>query len=160
MAMTVFLADQFLKQMAAVFIPQGTVIPVIPQLLALTRVVNLGFSFGLSFGSGTTSFLVMFSVFVLLFFVGFRWTLPPNAYIQKTAIALILGGTIGNLIDRVFFGGVIDFIQVTTFNVQWPVFNISDVAIIMGVSIYCGFYLSEHCLDIGSQDTGMPGDAV
>lgn len=144
MAVAVFLVDQLLKQMAQIFVPHGGAIQVIPDFFAFTRVVNLGFSFGLSFGDGTTGFLVTFSVFVLLFFVGFRWTLPSDAYIQKTAIALILGGTIGNLIDRVIYGGVIDFIQMTTFGIQLPVFNVSDVAIVIGVSIYCGYYLSGH----------------
>jgi signal peptidase II len=137
-ALAIFFSDQLVKRTILKTFAVGQNMQVIGSWLSLTRVNNHGCSFGLHFGDGTTEFLVAFSLFVVFFFVNLRMKLPENAWLQKFAIALILGGTLGNLLDRLMYKSVVDYIQTKAFGIAWPVFNISDITIVVGVIIYCG----------------------
>ena len=101
----------------------------------LTRVHNTGAVFGLFQGQ---SFLLTIIALVgvaalLLYALLFHRTLPfLGTWLGKLAFGLVLGGTVGNLIDRIYLGYVTDFIAVGI----WPAFNIADSAIVIGVSIF------------------------
>lgn len=114
-------------------------------ILRIIHIQNTGAAFGI-FKDHTLALITVdfIGIFVILFFViGLRnrWLLVRHMLVQ-TSIGLILGGTIGNLIDRLRMGRVTDFID---FKV-WPVFNLSDASVIVGVIIlaYCLIFLAER----------------
>lgn len=101
-------------------------VPVIPNLFRLTYVHNYGAAFGILQNRRGLFIFVSIVVFALVFY--FYKQLPKD-WISKMAIGLALGGTVGNLIDRVFLGYVIDFFELP----YWPVFNVADSAIVVGM---------------------------
>lgn len=102
----------------------------------LTHVHNTGAAFGLFQGQSFALIIVSLVVItVLLLYAFFIYRRFPflDDRLSKSALGLILGGTVGNLIDRIGFGGVTDFISVGTW---WPAFNIADSAVTVGVIIF------------------------
>ena len=127
---SVVLIDQLSKFLALQYLSSQTSILLIPQVLDLTLVRNPGVAFGLFSGYAPALFTVITVSLVLLFLIANRTHGTSAA--DRWALSLILGGAIGNWIDRLRFGAVIDFID---FRV-WPVFNLADAAITIGVSLY------------------------
>lgn len=128
MALAVLVADQATKWLALEFLSSVSTVPVIPGVFHLTLVRNSGVAFGLFQGYGLWITLVTLGVLAGLF----RTTLRPGgAKWVPFCLALILGGAIGNLMDRMRFGGVIDFLD---FRI-WPVFNLADSCITVGATL-------------------------
>jgi signal peptidase II len=92
----------------------------------IIHVHNTGASFGILQGQQT--FLIGFSLLVI---AGVLWYLPQIPFHRTAYLAMILGGTIGNLIDRVSYGFVVDYLSIPF----WPAFNIADMAISFGALI-------------------------
>ena len=106
----------------------GATLPLFPPVLSLTYVQNTGAAFGLFKGQHTL--FIVLSVCVIAW-VGRQLATPGAVHgVARWALALILGGASGNLIDRVRLGYVIDFLDLH----WWPVFNIGDSAITVGVT--------------------------
>lgn len=101
----------------------------------IVMVWNKGVSFGmLTQDSALGSWLLVgLSVIITIWFV--IWLFTAKSTIQKTAIALVIGGAIGNAIDRVRFNGVIDFLDFHAFGWHYPAFNVADSCIVVGVII-------------------------
>ncbi|MGI6143239.1 MAG: signal peptidase II [bacterium] len=102
-------------------------IPLIPGVFHLTYVQNTGAAFG--FLRGKTLFFIAVAVLVLGFIIFLIPRLPRGNLLLRVVFGLLLGGALGNLIDRIRFGYVVDFLD---FRI-WPVFNIADMAIVVGV---------------------------
>jgi len=122
-------------------------IPVIEGLLNLTYIRNTGAAFGIFAGSAEIfrrPFLILVSVLASVFIVTLLRRLADSERGLVIALTFVLGGAIGNLIDRVFYGEVIDFLDVYWRDYHWPAFNIADSFITIGVTIalYC-FYKHE-----------------
>jgi signal peptidase II len=104
-------------------------------IFQIVRVQNTGSSFGLFQGHSFALAIVAFVgiafllVFALILYPRF---FPSDNLLGRLALGLILGGTIGNLIDRLRFGGVTDFISLG----WWPAFNIADSAIVVGAILF------------------------
>jgi signal peptidase II len=100
----------------------------------LTYTRNSGVAFGL--GAGTSFPFYIFSIVaagaILYLFLRSR----VHGLARQLALAMILGGALGNLIDRVRFGEVVDFIQIGTDRWYWPVFNVADAAVSVGVVLF------------------------
>lgn len=132
---SVVLIDQLSKFLALRYLSPQTSVPLIPQVLDLTLVRNPGVAFGLFSGYAPVLFTVITISLVLLFLIANRThagAAHGTSMADRWALSLILGGAIGNWIDRLRFAAVIDFID---FRV-WPVFNIADTAITIGVGLY------------------------
>ncbi len=117
-------------------------IPVLPEFFSLTYIRNPGAAFGLLASSGQTFRLVFFgltSVFALGLLGMIFFRLRQDDWVGQLSIAGILGGAIGNLLDRVRFGEVIDFLDFYVNGYHWPAFNVADAAISVGV-----FFLILH----------------
>ncbi|MEW6182441.1 MAG: signal peptidase II [Bacillota bacterium] len=128
---TVLLADQLSKLLVFRSLLGKTV--GLPGLLTLHYVRNSGAAFGF-FGNWTPFLIVLSLVLVTLVFAGYNRIKAAPVYWQW-GIGLLLGGAVGNLIDRLRFGYVIDFIDIGF----WPVFNLADTAIVCGVAVIaCG----------------------
>ena len=126
----VLLLDQFTKLLALQFLNETGSIPVIPKVFYLTLVYNPGVAFGIFRHHPAVLFVVVTISLIFLFLWGSRKA--DLIGLQRLGLAMILGGAVGNWIDRARFGAVIDFLD---FRV-WPVFNIADSAITIGVSIF------------------------
>ena len=117
-------------------------IPVFADFFSLTYIRNPGAAFGLLASSGQTFRLVFFgltSVFALGLLGMIFFRLRQDDWVGQLSIAGILGGAIGNLLDRVRFGEVIDFLDFYVNGYHWPAFNVADAAISVGV-----FFLILH----------------
>ncbi|MCA1780164.1 MAG: signal peptidase II [Xanthomonadaceae bacterium] len=103
--------------------------------LNLTLAHNTGAAFSfLADGQGWQRwFFVIAATLISLVLLGWLWRLPLNARALPVALALLLGGAIGNLVDRIRLGYVVDFIDVHYAGWHWPAFNIADSAIVIGV---------------------------
>lgn len=138
---TVFLVVLF-DRMSKIFfegvLREGESLPIIRKVLHMTLVHNTGIAFGLFKGQDFVFIIVPIIAIILLayniYYYKYNNEKLSRAYI--IAISLIIGGAIGNLIDRIYCGHVIDFID---FRI-WPVFNIADSAITIGavlIAINC-----------------------
>ncbi len=117
---------------------EGNSISVIEPIFNWTLAYNRGaaFSFLANQGGWQKFFFAGLALAVSLFLIWYIRQVPRQAKLLSTALAFILGGAIGNLIDRMNYGYVIDFIHVHYANVwHYPVFNIADCGIIIGVAL-------------------------
>jgi signal peptidase II len=102
---------------------------VVDHVLFLTVTRNAGAAFGL-FQNFTLGF-VLISIVVLIGILIYYWRLPPRDWSARVGLALVFGGAISNAYDRGVKGSVIDFIQVP----HWPIFNVADSSITVGVAV-------------------------
>lgn len=109
--------------------------PVIQDLLHFTYVTNDGMAFGLSFPGGKHVLLIM-TIILTGFIVGFLWKEKNGHPLIKYGLALILGGAIGNLIDRLLYGKVVDFLDLMIGNFHWYIFNIADSSVTIGMILF------------------------
>lgn len=139
----VLLLDQITKLLAVHFLSGVDTVPVLQNVFHLTLVYNTGIAFGFFRNSQG---LLLGAISLCLVFI-LIWgaksfknsSKDPAQKLQSFALALILGGAIGNWIDRVRVGSVIDFLD---FRI-WPVFNLADSAITVGVCYYLLLLLKE-----------------
>ena len=136
LAGAVVVLDQLTKLVALERLAPGIPVVVFDGWLSLTLVMNPGLAFGLLGGvpAGWRWVVAALSVAALLVLarVALR-VLPGGGWIGRTAIGLIFGGAVGNLIDRARFGAVVDFVDVHWRGWHWPAFNVADSAISIGV---------------------------
>ncbi len=123
----VLAVDQLTKLIVLLKLDEGRFIPVIGNVLDINLVRNTGAAFGIF--RNQTLILTGISILVLILISIFRRQITNSGSVFKTGFGLIAGGTFGNLIDRLRFGYVVDFID---FHI-WPVFNAADSAITVGV---------------------------
>ena len=129
----VVFTDRFLKIYFSKTLDMGESWPVIRNVLHMTLVHNTGIAFGLFKNQGIVFIIIpMIAIILLAFNIYYYRSNKENlSRMYIVAFSLILGGAIGNLIDRITFGYVIDFID---FRI-WPVFNVADSAITIGAGI-------------------------
>lgn len=152
-ATTVIAADQVTKAVVRSTPGLGEPVPVIDGLLWFTHVHNTGAAFGMF--KDQRILLVGVGVLVL---AAIGWVLVrmrPQSPLAHTGLALIAGGAVGNLIDRVVFGGVTDF-----FDLGWfPVFNVADIALDVGVALIVVWLLFSRDHHDEVADAGEGGEA-
>jgi signal peptidase II len=136
--------DQLTKVIVDRTIPLHESIPVIDGLFSLTYVRNTGAAFGIFAGSHE-AFRLPFLILISVIAIGFIFVMLKRLHEREvgltTALAFILGGAIGNLIDRVLHGEVIDFLDFYWSNYHWPAFNLADSFITVGVAITLYFLM-------------------
>jgi signal peptidase II len=112
--------------------------PILEGILSLTYVRNRGAAFGILSDAGWPHQSMLFSV-VSLVALGaialYSLRLPARSRLPQTALALIMGGAVGNLLDRTARGYVVDFVDVFWGSHHWPAFNVADSAISTGVGL-------------------------
>ncbi|QJT08257.1 signal peptidase II [Oceanidesulfovibrio marinus] len=135
-AAAVVLVDQLSKQIIAATVqPYAERIAVIPGFFDIVHVHNTGAAFSfLAQGSGWQRwFFVAASVLAIIILAGMIARTALGQKLTLLTLGLILGGAAGNLVDRLFIGHVIDFIDVYVGSYHWPAFNVADSAISVGV---------------------------
>jgi len=138
-SIAVLALDQWTKYWVSHHIELGHAIPVIPSVFRITHVLNDGAAFSLFADSASPDHvrwaLISFStiaalaVLIALIKIGTRFTLTT------WALALVLGGAVGNDYDRIRYASVVDFLEVHIFSYHWPDFNVADSAIVVGACL-------------------------
>jgi signal peptidase II len=138
LAAAILVADQITKWWALHGLRFGEAVPVIPGLFSLTLVMNPGLAFGMLGGVPEACRwrvgLLSIGAVVLLAVIAAR-LLPTGGAWTRLSLGLIFGGAAGNLIDRVRFGAVVDYLDFYWGAYHWPAFNVADSAITVGVTI-------------------------
>ena len=146
LSVVVVVLDQATKALAETFLVMHQPVPVLP-FFNLTLMYNTGAAFSILADAGGWQrwFFVLLTTVIVI--VLYRWlrALPATEKTTAIALTLVLGGAVGNLIDRLAAGRVVDFIDVYWGIHHWPAFNIADSAITLGVLllVYLSFFPSK-----------------
>ncbi len=152
----VVVLDQLSKAWVRDAIPSGTIVHVLGRL-HLTHIANTGLVFGL--GQGNVLLPTLASILILILIPVVIWRAHHEhgytlSSLEATCVALIAGGAIGNLVDRLTIQHVTDFLLVRLFgDTFWPAFNVADMAIVCG-AILLVFSVIRRDLSHGAQRTG------
>ncbi|MGA9060094.1 MAG: signal peptidase II [Terracidiphilus sp.] len=135
----VITADRLTKTWVSAHIRLGGAIPVIPRVLRITHWTNEGAAFSLFADSASPNMvrwaLIAFTLAAALVVSIVLVRLGNRITLTTVALALILGGAIGNVHDRIVYGSVIDFIEVHIFTYHWPDFNVADSSVVIGACL-------------------------
>ena len=134
----VLVLDQASKAAVSSVLRMHEARPIIHGLLNLTLIHNTGAAFGLLAGQASPVRTLFFLTTSLLAIGVVLWMLvrlAENQKMERVALSLILGGALGNLMDRVRLGEVVDFIDIYYRSYHWPAFNVADAAISVGVML-------------------------
>jgi signal peptidase II len=137
-SLAVLVLDQWTKWLVERHLPEHLLQPVVPGLINLTNVRNTGVAFGLFASAGhlpTTLLLAGLSLAAFVVVGLYFWKTPAQHRLLLFALALVLGGAVGNLLDRVMSGAVTDFVDVYWRSHHWPSFNVADSAISVGLTL-------------------------
>jgi signal peptidase II len=138
-AAVVILLDRLSKNWIDTHVDRGHYITIIPGVFRISHVFNTGAAFSLFAESLSPAVvrnaLIGFSVLAVIVVLGMIWRLGRAASATGVALALILGGAIGNLYDRVVFKYVVDFLEVRIVHYHWPDFNVADSCIVIGACL-------------------------
>jgi len=133
LAVVTLVADQAVKLLLQdMLLKQGT-IEVIPGVFNLVMVWNPGISFGMLGGGGKLPPWVLSAIAVAICIALFFWLRAARSRWTASAIGLVIGGAIGNVVDRARWGQVFDFADFYIGRWHWPAFNVADAAIVIGV---------------------------
>ena len=156
-ALIVLIADQASKAWVLENIPLGTTFDVIPSIstfFVLTHITNSGAAFGLF-----PQLSILFTLVALVVSFAIVWyirSIPAGQWLVRISLGLQLGGAIGNLIDRLRFGSVVDMLYFRYYPVvSFPVFNIADSAIVCGVAILM-WHLMKNAPKEGRAEKALP----
>ncbi|MDH5357186.1 MAG: signal peptidase II [Gammaproteobacteria bacterium] len=129
----VIVLDQLSKWVMASWLSLYETVPVIPSInLTMAHNTGAAFSFLAQEGGWQRWFFTSLAIVISTVLVIWLKKLKSDARLEALSLSLIIGGAIGNLIDRIYFGYVIDFIDVYYGTYHWPAFNVADSAICIG----------------------------
>jgi len=144
-AAVVVAADRLTKRWVGAHLGLGQAISVIPrhpqggnQVFRITHVLNTGAAFSMfeNMNEHTVrNLLVTFSIVAVVVVLVLLWKLGRTFTMTSVALALILGGALGNLYDRVMYSHVVDFLEVHIVHYHWPDFNVADSCIVIGACL-------------------------
>lgn len=147
--------DQTTKALVDRFMTLHESHPLVEGFLQLTYVRNRGAAFGMFSDASLpyqSTFFSALSLAALVAIAVYAWKRPANERLTRTGLALIMGGAIGNLLDRIRLGYVIDFVDAYWGPHHWPAFNAADSAITVGVCLL----VLDILLQPGTQPTAVP----
>ncbi|HEX7629441.1 MAG TPA: signal peptidase II [Candidatus Methylomirabilis sp.] len=137
-SLAIVLLDQLAKLLVVRGMRLGQNIPIVPIFFDLTFVLNPGAAFSLFATLPEwirNPFFILISVGAAVLIVVYRSRCLRGNRLASVSLALILGGAIGNLIDRLRYGVVVDFLDAHIYQYHWPIFNVADSAISVGVTL-------------------------
>jgi signal peptidase II len=147
-------ADQLAKSVVMARVAPLDRVPVLGTFLRVTNIRNSGAVFGVMRGAG--SYFTLFSVVAGGILVIAIFLARKSSLLVRISLGMVLGGALGNLIDRLRFGAVVDFLDMGFGNTaRWPCFNIADAAITVGVVL-----LIANALKVSGCGTSDEGDKL
>jgi signal peptidase II len=126
--------DQGVKHLVRSGMEPGASFVVVPRFFNISYVQNTGAAWGIF--QGFTPALVLFTFLLLVVMIRYRRHLLTDSLISYVAMALLIGGSVGNLIDRIRLNYVVDYLDFNFGGWSFPAFNIADSAICIGVGLY------------------------
>lgn len=126
------LADQVSKAIVVRTMSLYESVPVIENFFHFTYITNDGMAFGIDFPFGYFIFSLV-SALLTLFLFWYLWTVRNDSLVIRLGLAMIIAGAVGNLIDRLMLGEVIDFLDFMIGNFHWYVFNLADSYVTVGM---------------------------
>ena len=126
------LADQVSKAIVVRTMSLYESVPVIENFFHFTYITNDGMAFGIDFPFGYFIFSLV-SALLTLFLFWYLWTVRNDSLVIRLGLAIIIAGAVGNLIDRLMLGEVIDFLDFMIGNFHWYVFNLADSYVTVGM---------------------------
>ena len=130
---SVVAVDYFTKLLIQRLLTPYQQVEVVGEYVRLTYIYNPGAAFGIHLGPYSRIIFLLLSLAALLALAGMYWVTPARDSNRLGAIALICGGAIGNLLDRIRSEhGVVDFMDIGVASIRWPVFNVADIAVTTG----------------------------
>ena len=142
--------DLVSKMLVLQLLPLGAQVPVVPGFFNLVHVHNQGAAFGLLAGLPVTYTRLFFIITngLVLSVVGYLWWRLPNTnWPAALGYSLIMTGALGNLIDRVRLGEVVDFLDFYRGRYHWPAFNVADSLVCLGAAVLVWVILTEEKTD-------------
>ena len=134
--------DQYTKQLVVAYIPEGSKLEIIPNFFNITYVKNTGAAW--SMFEGQRSIFIIITIAAVIYFSYLLIKEKDKPFINKLCYLLIVGGAIGNFIDRVLNAYVVDFLSFKLFgSYDFPVFNLADCFLTIGVFLYIILSLVE-----------------
>jgi signal peptidase II len=152
LASVVIALDRWTKHWASTTLSFGRPIPVVGDYLRLTYTRNSGVAFGIGQGTGFPYYVFSLVAIVAIVWMFLRGRAGHDP-VRGAALTLILSGAVGNLVDRVTSGEVVDFIEVGIPQWHWPIFNVADSAVTVGVLLFA------LCWTRGAEPSTAPGGA-
>jgi signal peptidase II len=155
----IVILDQITKYIIKSSMTLNQSIPVLGNFLRFTYIENTGMAFGIQFGE--KSFFTVFAIIASILILFYLFKIKGEHFFARLAVSMILGGAIGNLVDRLIRGGVVDFIDGEFFDIhipsfkllsltfpgydmeRWPVYNIADIAVTAGMVILLAFIIFD-----------------
>jgi signal peptidase II len=138
-AAAVIVLDRLTKLWVVAHVVPGQAIVVIPRVFRITHVSNTGAAFSMFEGAnhpGAVRYaLIGFSAIAVIAVLAVLWRMGRQVTLTSLSLALILGGAIGNMYDRVRYAHVVDFLEVHIVHYHWPDFNVADSAIVVGACL-------------------------
>lgn len=135
----IVILDQATKYLADRFISPFDTLEILP-FLNLVHVRNKGAAFGILSNIGNTAFIFISLAAVIVIFI-----MLIKGKEDRLSLSLILGGAVGNLIDRIFRGFVVDFVDIFVGRYHWPAFNVADSALTVGIGlIFIRLFISSR----------------
>jgi len=146
-ALAVAVLDQFTKYLVTAYVPLHESVPVVSGYVNLVHVRNPGAAFGILAGLGgvvRSAFFILVSVAALVVILWLASSSEANNAWLLSGYALFFGGALGNLVDRLRFGEVVDFIDVHVGPYHWPAFNVADSALCVGTAAFFVYFLFKR----------------
>lgn len=139
LSVLVIVLDRLSKLWIVKHVDRGTFITLIPNVFRISHVHNTGAAFSMFAESLSPlvvrNVLIGFSIVAVIVVAGMIWRVGRFFSGTGIALALILGGALGNLYDRIKFSYVVDFLEVKIYHYHWPDFNLADSAIVVGACL-------------------------
>jgi signal peptidase II len=132
-ALSITVFDQVVKKVVTIAMDLGQSVDFLGSVVRFTRMANTGAAFGMM--KGRSIWFIIISAAASVAIITFHREIAKMRRMEVLAFGLILGGAVGNLIDRVRVGAVVDFIDIGVGALRWPAFNVADSAITIGVVI-------------------------
>jgi signal peptidase II len=158
-ALVTWTTDQISKLIIMKSLVLGESVSIIPGFFDLTLVTNTGGVFGILRDLEGPLRNLLFSIIPLAaiaLMVWYGWNLPHRRRWPRVALGLILGGALGNLMDRLRLGFVVDFLDAYVGRYHWPAFNLADSAICVGVAMLLVEGILFHRTDDGADPAPSP----
>ena len=141
----IIVLDQFSKYFVKTNLNLYDSVPVIENFFHITFITNSGMAFGINFPGGIYFFTVA-SFFLTILLFWYLWQERDSTIYIRLSLALIIGGAIGNLIDRILYQKVVDFFDFMIGTYHWYVFNVADASVSIGMVILLihSFFFSNN----------------
>lgn len=135
LALAILVADQLTKWWMLTLLAEPPRMIEVTGYFNLVLVRNPGLSFGMFGGLGEAGRFILSAVVLLVTAVLVVWLLRATSSLVRFALAAVIGGAFGNLVDRLLHGAVIDFLDFHLAGWHWPAFNLADSAIVLGAGL-------------------------